>query len=213
MHLTGLIILSLIAVGTAFRPQMGSRITNTQRLHAISIVDASNNLCLGMGSLSIAAGFAAVNNGKGIKILPSLVAGLTLFLTSYLHTKTESSRFKFDDNAFSIVYADGSSIGNNPVMGSSYEWPFGNIVEYKIFPNQRLPIFLYFKETKTPADQRVAAPISISAQPGQVHLFPIIGNADQLQANLQAHGLSGVDQPEWTVESDPVVFVKGLTLI
>jgi hypothetical protein len=190
---------------------------NRPQLRSLSaatvIIDTSNNLALGMGAVGIASALAAVKDGNGVKIAPSLVAALTLFLTNYLHTKTESSRFKFTDEAFSIVRADGSSIGDNPVMGGSYEWPFSNIVEYKVFPNERLPILLYFKENKTPADQCVAAPVSISTSPGQVHIFPIIGNADQLRTNLQLHNVRVVDKPHWTVESNPVLFVKGLTLI
>lgn len=190
--------------------------TSQLRLSAAPvIIDASNNLALGMGAISVAAGFTAVQEGKGFKVLPSLVAAVTLFLAHYLQSKTESSRFKFDDEAFSIVRVDGSSIGNNPVMGSTYEWPYKTIVEYRIFPNERLPILLYFKENKTPADKYVVAPVSVSARPGQVHVFPIIGNAEQLRRNLHlpVHQLSEVEKPEWVIETNPILFVKGLALL
>ena len=109
-----------------------------------------------------------------MRIVPAFGSAVVLFLASYLQTKTESVRFRFDNEAFSIVKADGSALGDNPVMGGFYRWSYTDIVEYKVFPSEDIPLLLYFKETQTPEEKRVAAPITVSATTGQRCVYLIV---------------------------------------
>ena len=146
--------------------------------------------------------------------MPTLVAGTALFLSDYLRTKTDSVRFAFDDAAFSIVKADGSSVGMNPVMGSAYRWRYTDVAEYAVLTANQTPALLYFKETATPVGDRVEPPLSVSATPGQTHIFPVIGDGAQLKEQLRTH-LPGeqLTQLQWRVETNPARFLKGLLLI
>ena len=131
------------------------------------LIDASYNLALGMSVAGIGCGIHALSKKDRIRIVPAVGSAIMLFLASYLQTKTASVRFGFDNEAFSIVKADGNPIGDNPVMGGSYRWKYNDIVEYKIFPSEVFHLLLYFKETQTPEENRVAAPIMVSTTAGQ----------------------------------------------
>ena len=143
----------------------GTRLNNVE--NPFILVDASYNLAIGMSTAGIGCGIHALSKKDRIRIVPAVGSAIMLFLASYLQTKTESVRFRFDNEAFSIVKADGNPIGDNPVMGGSYRWIYNDIVEYKVFPSDVVPLLLYFKETQTPEDKRVAAPITVSATAGQ----------------------------------------------
>ena len=183
---------------------------------AAVVVDPSYTLSVVAGAVSAAGGAFAVAAGRtgGGRVVPTLVAGLALFLSDYLRTKTDSVRFAFDDTALSIVKVDGSSVGENPVMGGSYRWRYGDVAEYTVFAVNRVPLLLYLKETATPAADRVEPPVSVSATPGQTHIFPVIGDGTQLQEQLRAR-LPGkpLAQLQWRVETNPARFLKGLLLI
>ena len=155
----------------------------------VILIDASYNLALGMTTIGVASGIRAalLSTKDRIRIIPVFGSAVMLFLASYLQTKTESVRFRFDNEAFSIVKADGSAIGDNPVMGGSYRWTYNKIAEYKVFPSEDIPLLLYFKETHTPEEKRVAAPITVSATAGQRYVYPIIVKPIESTIYLSTH--------------------------
>lgn len=69
------------------------------------------------------------------------------------------------------------------------------IINYEIFPHERLPLVLYLKETETSPDRWYSDPIgkwansadrivNHGAVPGKVHLLPLFGNMRQLKYEL-----------------------------
>jgi hypothetical protein len=149
-----------------------------------AIVSPSYELGQIMGSSAVlfAAASAAAQSNVFINRSTLIMALLCAFVTGYVVTKTDSVRFEFDDSSFAIVRPNGSSIGEHPIFGGEYRWNYdSDIINYRFLPNVNAPLFLYIKETKTPADKRIPSPILIDDLPGQVTLY------EPAQANLGAH--------------------------
>lgn len=70
---------------------------------------------------------------------------------------------------------DGSTIGENVVVGGENSWKYKSFVNYDFLPSEDFPILVYFKETQTDAAVRVEAPIVVDTLEGQAHFFPAIG--------------------------------------
>jgi Protein of unknown function (DUF3119) len=88
--------------------------------------------------------------------------------------------------------------GENVIVGGANRWDCKTIVNYDFFPRSLMdspffgqPILIYFKETQTPSDTWNEGPGKIandsdkvangSVVPGQVHFFPAICNAQQIE--------------------------------
>lgn len=188
------------------------------QLHAVEILQPSYGLVqvLGLTSLSMAvAAWAA----QPLRVSPvPILAGILAFLTSYAYQKTESVRYRFDSDSFSLVRRDGSSIGPNPVMGGEYAWDYKSIRRYKVVPSRALPIFLYIEETKTPVKNRIPAPFTAAeaTSGAQVHYFPLIADIKEIERNFRLRSpcveqLS--DEVPLMLQTDPILFVRGLQLI
>jgi Protein of unknown function (DUF3119) len=92
--------------------------------------------------------------------------------------------------------------GENIIVGGANCWDCTKIVNYDFFPKSLMdapffgqPILIYFKETQTPDSTWNEGPGKIAndpvkiqngiAIPGQVHFFPAICNAQQIQMEFQ----------------------------
>jgi hypothetical protein len=92
--------------------------------------------------------------------------------------------------------------GENIIVGGANCWDCDTVVNYDFFPKALMdtkffgqPILIYFKETQTPNDTWNEGPGKIAndpikiqngvAVPGQVHFFPAICNAQQIQQEFQ----------------------------
>lgn len=150
----------------------------------------------------------------------AIITSVFAFLTFYISSKTDSVRFKFDEEAFSLVQKDGSSIGRNPLFpnqgeNGDYRWRYKNIVNYGFLPSSEFPIVLYFKEVEIPEPVRIEPPFYIDSIPGQVHLFPVIGNVVMLDSGFKGHSCKKIVEKEVVVkrQKDFQLLMKGLQLI
>lgn len=129
--------------------------------------------------------------------LSAILAGIPLLLFGlFLAFQTTTLRFEFDDDAFSLVRSDGTSTGENVVVGGENSWRYSSFVNRDYFPSQSFPILVYFKETQTPEEQWNIGPgeqanskknIAKGAVPGQVHFFPAIGNVEAMEKAFKSH--------------------------
>lgn len=180
------------------------------------VIDPSFSLFHDVSTASAALGVVAVATSKRRVLSRVFTSGsfLCLFLSSYIFDKTNSVRFDFNDDNFSIRKTDGSSVGEHPLFSGTYEWNIqDDIVNFGLFPHEN-SLFLYFKETKTPLDRRIEAPIVIDNTPGQVHMFPIIGEVSQIRAAFLSRGCQELP-PETTImiQRDPALFLSGLSIL
>lgn len=136
--------------------------------------------------------------------LPVTALGI-LFLV-----QTFRIRFIFDaDNNLELVMGDGSSTGENVVVGGANKWACDTIVNYDFFPagwidsNPIGPILVYFKETQTDKskwnegpgasaneESKIAAGQAVA---GQVHFFPAVCNAQQIRAEFEKRQCGKID--------------------
>ena len=157
------------------------------------VADPSYNLAAGAAILgTVAGGLEDLKGGDGKKLVTApLFGGAALLLVAFgafLAFQTTTLRFTFDDSSFSLVKADGSSTGENVVVGGANRWKYDTFVNYAFLPSEELPILVYFRETQTPADSREEVPIVVDSADGQVHFFPAISDAQQLKQQFIKHG-------------------------
>lgn len=144
------------------------------------LVDASYNLAA--GSAVVGTVFGVLENFKG-KLGKVFGAGAILFTLfgGFVAFQTSTLAFKFDEDSFSLVKRSGESIGENVVVGGENDWKYNTFVNYEFLPSKEFPILVYFKETQTPAENRIEDPIVIDKLEGQAHFFPAIARSDQLE--------------------------------
>ena len=111
-------------------------------------------------------------------------------------------RFTFDDYSFALVKSDGSSLGENVIVGGENRWAYKSFVNFDFFPSESVPILVYFKETQTPESQWNVGPgelannanaVAAGAVPGQVHFFPAISDTRALKAAFKDHGCAKIN--------------------
>lgn len=97
------------------------------------LVDANFNLAA--GSLVVGTVCGVLENFKGITAR-FFGAGAILFTLfgGFLTFQTSSLRFKFSDDSFALVKSDGSSIGENVVVGGENSWKYKSFVNYDFLP-------------------------------------------------------------------------------
>jgi len=156
------------------------------------VVDPNYNLAAGAAILgTVAGGLEDVTKpiAKGLvaKIFGA-AAILGVIFGAFVAYQTTTLRFQFDDSAFSLVKADGENLGENVVVGGENRWQYKSFVNYDFLPSEQFPILVYFKETQTPREAWVEAPIVVDSLEGQAHFFPAISDVSQLKANFASHG-------------------------
>jgi hypothetical protein len=150
------------------------------------LVDSSYNLAI--GSLVLGAVFGVFENYKG-PTAKFFGGGAILFtaFAAFVAFQTTTLRFQFDDTSFSLVKVDGNKVEENIVVGGSNSWKYDTFVNYDFLPSRNFPILVYFKETQTPIENRVDAPIVVDNAVGQPHFFPAIANVEQLEKQFATH--------------------------
>jgi hypothetical protein len=78
-------------------------------------------------------------------------------------------------------------MGENVVVGGENDWKYSSFVNYAFLPSEDFPILVYFKETQTPRDAWVEAPIVVDSLEGQAHFFPAIARSDELKAGFEKY--------------------------
>jgi NIMA (never in mitosis gene a)-related kinase len=155
------------------------------------IADPSFNLAAGSAVVgTICGGLEDVVKNKVGKPLAYVFGGGAILFTifgAFVAFQTATLRFTFDDTSFALVKSSGEKIGDNVVVGGENKWTYKSFVNWKFLPSKEFPILVYFKETQTPRESWVEAPIVVDNLEGQAHFFPAIANADQLQEQFVAH--------------------------
>ncbi len=163
--------------GSSFR----DKALPTSVLHDSTLVEASYNLAAGSATIGLVCGFLEDAKGRLAKLWGAGAIIFTLF-GGFVAYQTTTLSFKFDEDSFSLVKtADGTSLGENVVVGGENDWKYSSFVNWDYYPSKDLPILVYFKETQTPIDARVEAPdIVVDNLDGQAHYFPAIARSDKL---------------------------------
>mmetsp|Transcript_19047 Transcript_19047/g.27479 ORF Transcript_19047/g.27479 Transcript_19047/m.27479 type:complete len:236 (+) Transcript_19047:122-829(+) len=161
----------------------------------LELVDPSYNLAIGAFAVGLAGGFLEdLRDDTGEKLLTAKPFGaLALIFTIFslfLTFQTTTLRFGFDEDSFSLVKADGSSLGDNVVVGGENKWAYSSFKNYDFLPNSDFPILVYFREDATPVQNREEVPIVVDNLEGQVHFFPAIANVQQLKDGFEKNGCS-----------------------
>lgn len=221
MLLSALVL--LVAVGHASSLRASSRqlrfsagatqLPLADALGSAVVLDPSYNLAL--GSLSLGLMGVSINKFVQAKSFPdpsmivtSLFEKVGIILVVFglfIGYQTTTLKFAFDTNSnFKLMKADGKSIGENIVVGGENSWASTSFVNYDFLPSKSFPILVYFKETQTPKENWIDAPIVVDDEVGQVHFFPAIANVDQLDKEFQAHSCKQINsavKKEATIKS------------
>lgn len=170
------------------------KVTQTQtQLKMMELVDPSYNLAIGAFGVGLTGGFLEdLRDKEGNKLLTAKPFGaLALLFTVFslfLTFQTTTLRFAFDDDSFSLVKSDGSSMGENVVVGGENKWAYSSFLNYDFLPSADFPILVYFREDQTPVENREEVPIVVDNLDGQVHFFPAISNVQELKKGFEEHG-------------------------
>uniref|UniRef100_A0A7R9ZSX1 Uncharacterized protein n=1 Tax=Craspedostauros australis TaxID=1486917 RepID=A0A7R9ZSX1_9STRA len=185
---SGLFALSCLAAGShAFQPTSIHK-PETSTVHHMTpeIVEPSYNLALGALGVGVLGGaLEDLRNDQGDKLpTAKLFGGAALLFATFalfLAFQTTTLRFAFDDDAFALVKTETQESFENVVVGGTNSWKYESFVNWSFLPSKQFPILVYFRETQTPVDMREDAPIVVDDLDGQVHFFPSISNAQQLE--------------------------------
>ena len=156
------------------------------QVSADGLVEASYNLAGGTATLGLLCGFLEDRKGPLAKVFGAGAIVFTL-LGGFFGYQTSQLSFKFDEDSFSLVKNDGSSMGENVVVGGENDWKYSSFVNYAFLPSEDFPILVYFKETQTPRDAWVEVPIVVDSLDGQAHFFPAIARSDVLRAGFKKY--------------------------
>ena len=161
------------------------------------VADPSFNLAVGAAVVgTICGGLEDIKGGDGNKLpTAKLFGGAALIFVifgAFIAFQTATLRFSFDDTAFALVKADGSTTGENVVVSGENRWKYDTFVNYDFLPSEKSPILVYFRETQTPVASREDAPIVVDNLEGQVHFFPAISNTQQLKQQFEAHNCAKI---------------------
>jgi hypothetical protein len=155
------------------------------------VVGASYNLAAGAAVVGTVCGGLENFKGPTGKFFGAGAIAFTLF-GGFLAFQTTTLRFKFDETNFSLGKTDNSKLQENIVVGGENSWSYDSFVNWDFLPNEEFPILVYFKETQTPKEQWVEAPIVVDSLPGQAHFFPAIADVQQLKKNFIKYGCKNV---------------------
>jgi Protein of unknown function (DUF3119) len=150
------------------------------------LIDPSYDLAAGAAVVGTICGVLEDRKGPLAKVFG---AGALLFVAfgAFIAFQTTTLRFQYDSTSFSLVKADGSTSGENAVVGGENKWDYKTFKNWAFLPSEKFPILVYFKETQTPVDVRQEVPIKVDDADGQVHFFPAIANTEQLKEQFIVH--------------------------
>ena len=172
---------------------------STQLKASLELIDPSYNLALGAFGLGLTGGFLEDLRKENGDKLPTakIFGGIALIFTifsAFLTFQTTTLRFGFDEDSFSLVRSDGSSLGENVVVGGENKWAYSSFKNWDFLPSEDFPILVYFKEDQTPVENREEAPIVVDDLVGQVHFFPAIANSQQLKKGFLTHSCASIEK-------------------
>jgi len=188
-----LLILIFAAVAGALRlPSSRVRLAPLRAVDPTTVIDASYNLAGGSAVIGTLCGGLEDLKGSDGQKLPTakLFGGAAVLFTlfgAFIAFQTTTLRFTFDDTSFALVKADGSTSGENVVVGGENSWAYKSFTNYDFLPSESFPILVYFRETQTPVEGREEVPLVVDNAEGQVHFFPAIANSQQLKEQFEAH--------------------------
>ncbi|CAM9766154.1 unnamed protein product [Hapterophycus canaliculatus] len=121
-------------------------------------------------------GIAAV--GLAITGLGNVGAGFPISLVGLaLAFQATRVSFEFDDVAMEVKIGNDAgeleSSSENAFVGGESRWAYDTWTNWEVFPTEKLPILMYFKETQTKPE-------------GQIHFFPFIMQPDTLLEEVRA---------------------------
>lgn len=145
---------------------------------------------------------------EGLGICPpsiygAVAGGIHLLLGSLFLVQASAVRFVFDETCFELKRlnrgGDMAPIlvdsGDNIVVGGANRWPYDTFVNWEFFPNVDYPVLVYFKETQTPKEKWDEGPGKLDKTGGgQVHFFPCICDAKELEKQFQLRGCAKVEK-------------------
>eukprot|EP00903_Cladosiphon_okamuranus_P007040 g6844.t1 len=131
------------------------------------VIPADFKLPIGIAALGLAiTGLGNVNAGFPISFVGLLLA--------FQATRVS---FEFDDMAMEVKIGNDEgeleSSGENAFVGGESRWNYDTWTNWEVYPNEQLPILMYFKETQTKPE-------------GQIHFFPFIMEAGTLLSEVRA---------------------------
>ena len=155
-------------------------------------------LFLGFGCLLDTIPYIQLTIGPFITLLGILFL-VQSFRIRFVFTEDNQFELKTVQSPTSATLKDS---GENVIVGGANIWDCNTIVNYDFFPRSMMdlpffeqPVLIYFKETQTPASTWNEGPGKIANDPtkvangnvipGQVHFFPAICNAKQIEREFQ----------------------------
>lgn len=152
-----------------------------------TVIDPDYNLAIVFAAIGTT--ILTVNHGfhpdfSFFAIFGGIAGALHLLLAALFGIQASRVRFVFDSEAFELKMGgdDLQDSGENIVVGGKNRWDYSTFVNWEFFPNVDYPILVYFKETQTPKEKWGEGPGGLDKKGGgQVHFFPVIGNAKQLE--------------------------------
>ena len=162
---------------------------------SLEVINTSYDLAI--GSVLLGGVFGLPSRAPSLASRAGYALGaLCAVFGLFIAFQTTTLRFTFDETSFALVKADGSSTGENVVVGGENVWRYDEFVNWDFFPSESFPILVYFKETQTPEQfwnvgpgEQANSPEALArgAKPGQVHFFPAIARVDELKASFKTH--------------------------
>jgi len=197
MRIFSALLLGALSETWAFNSALVARLSRSKQFHPMLkatpffIVDPSFNLAAGSAVIgTLCGGLEDVVKQKVNKSLAAVFGGGAILFTifgAFIAFQTATLRFTFDENSFSLVKSSGEKLDENVVVGGENKWAYDTFVNWKFLPSEEFPILVYFKETQTPRDNWVEAPIVVDNFEGQAHFFPAIARADELATQFIAN--------------------------
>ena len=208
------LLLSLINVSYSFKSNRillsssSSSIRMNKKLNVVNVdsittIDPSYNLALGSAAISLIfcniVNLPVIKNINGFNLPSKILSGASFFFgifAVFFTFQASNLRFQYDSTSFSLVKSSGESLGEKIVVGGENKWAYKSFVNWNFLPSEEFPILVYFKETQTPRNNWVEAPIVVDNLEGQVHYFPAIARVDQLKNNFQLNKCTKIDESQ-----------------
>ncbi|CAN0430071.1 unnamed protein product, partial [Laminaria digitata] len=115
------------------------------------VIPASFQLPIGIATVGLAVSGVG-NVGAGF---PLTLVGLAL---AFQATRVS---FEFDDECMEVKIGndDGEleSSGENAFVGGESRWAYDTWTNWEVYPNEKLPILMYFKETQTKPEGQIVS--------------------------------------------------------
>eukprot|EP00752_Nemacystus_decipiens_P011281 g10024.t2 len=154
-----------VSRGTATAVAQGRRRSDLSM--STVVIPADFKLPIGIASLGLAV-TGLGNIGVGF---PISVVGLLL---AFQATRVS---FEFDDVAMEVKIGNEAgeleSSGENAFVGGESRWNYDTWTNWEVYPNEQLPVLMYFKETQTKPE-------------GQIHFFPFIMEPEKLLEEVRS---------------------------